>query len=154
MKKIEQGTSPNAPGSPEAACDSRLPTEKEGITATGVATIPGAGKEAAILDGVKQPVKQKPVKPRAVKPAVKQDRETAVSRGSGLPATMPRILTPRILAEHIEASKLKIAGELAVKGWLLRRGREGRKGTKNVIRTGELDYLIEIYRQLKSEGIE
>jgi len=65
---------------------------------------------------------------------------------------MPKILTPIVLAGEIRASTLGIAGEKSCRNWLLHHA--GKGNNVDTIRTGELDYLIEIYRKLKSEGFE
>jgi len=81
-------------------------------------------------------------------------RESVVSRPI---APLPlQILTPLVLADRIKASQLGIAGELSCKNWLLHHsgGAKRSQESRDSIRTGELDYLIEIYRRLKNEGFE
>jgi len=79
------------------------------------------------------------------------DRETAISRGFDIPATLPvKILTSKVLADIIVASKLDIEGEAMFKKWVIRRYKGGSCHARTIV----LDYLIEIYRQLKHEGFE
>jgi len=79
------------------------------------------------------------------------NRETAISRGFDIPATLPvKILTSKVLADIIVASKLDIEGEAMFKKWVIRRYKGGSCHARTIV----LDYLIEIYRQLKHEGFE
>lgn len=86
----------------------------------------------------------------------KKDHETAVSRGSGIPATMPvKILDDAVLLDAIDKSSFNMEGEAYFRNWVTRKELNGSpKYSTGRARTAVLAYLVKIFRQLKNGGWE
>jgi len=150
LEKREQENNPpkSSNDEPEKAEDSRVDDASSHDRA-------GDGNGIATRQTIVKPVKpraKKPVKP-IVKP-VKQPGETPQAAPDALP--VKQYLTAKALGDAIARSHFHMDGEGLFKDWITRTYRKKGRGTKlkGAMRTIVLDYLIEIFRQLKSEGYE
>lgn len=85
---------------------------------------------------------------------VEQDRETRVSRGSDMPAPVPKALSQKALLEFMIGLDYPLEGKDYFIAWLTRtytRKGRSRKSTGKA-RTIVLDFLMEVFQKLKKEG--